>query len=414
MDLVLLRVGENVVMRGLGGCRFARANEQWGFAGGDAWSTAFSATWEKGSNWPTLAVGNYIDRTRDTDPWGSCTDNWLQRPDGNNRKFTAPIALKPSFCALSMLFTDWNHSGTPSLRVSNDREYYEGGQEQLWRMDPGKPPTLYTDAEGWKPLRIWGMGIAETDLDGAPAYFMTSMADNRLQVLASFTPGEQPKPTYKEAAFQKGITAHRPYEGDDLKPSTAWHAQFEDVNNDGLDDLFIAKGNVAKMPDFAAKDPNNLLLRQPNGKFVEVGGKAGVDSMASSRGAAVVDLNLDGLPDLVVVNRWENAQVWRNTSANAGHFIEVKLEQEGVNRDAIGAWIEVTHGGTVTRRELTVGGGHASGSLGFVHVGLGNPEDAEIRIQWPGGEWSAPYKIAADKFAVIERGKTEVSYWEPK
>src|SRR5688572_39909 len=45
-DLVLLRVGENVVMRGLGDCRFERANESWGFDGGDAWSTAFAATWE--------------------------------------------------------------------------------------------------------------------------------------------------------------------------------------------------------------------------------------------------------------------------------------------------------------------------------------------------------------------------------
>ena len=45
-DIVLLRVGENVVMRGVGGCRFERANEAWGFAGGNAWSTAFAAMWE--------------------------------------------------------------------------------------------------------------------------------------------------------------------------------------------------------------------------------------------------------------------------------------------------------------------------------------------------------------------------------
>ncbi len=43
-----------------------------------------------------------------------------------------------------MLFTDWNRSGTPSLRVSNDREYYEGGQEQMWKIEPGKEPALYT------------------------------------------------------------------------------------------------------------------------------------------------------------------------------------------------------------------------------------------------------------------------------
>ncbi len=136
-DLVLLRVGENVVMRGLGDCRFERANEAWGFDGGDAWSTAFAATWEKGANWPTLAIGNYINRLEETSPWGSCTDNWLHRPDGAQNKFAAPLALKPSYCALSMLFTDWNKSGTPSLRISNDREYYEGGQEQLWHVGCG-------------------------------------------------------------------------------------------------------------------------------------------------------------------------------------------------------------------------------------------------------------------------------------
>src|SRR5262245_14832946 len=53
-DVVLLRVGETVLMRGLGACKFARANEQWGFDGGDAWWTAFSATFERGAAWPTL------------------------------------------------------------------------------------------------------------------------------------------------------------------------------------------------------------------------------------------------------------------------------------------------------------------------------------------------------------------------
>src|SRR5919198_5294460 len=109
-DLVLLRVGENVVMRGLGGCHFERANEAWGFHGGDGWSTALAATWEHGAEWPTIAIGNYIDRAKDMEPWGSCTDNWLHRPAGTERKFAPPLALKPSFCPLSMLFTDWNRS----------------------------------------------------------------------------------------------------------------------------------------------------------------------------------------------------------------------------------------------------------------------------------------------------------------
>ena len=45
-DLVVLRVGEDVVLRGLGDCRFERANESLGIDGGDTWTVAFSATWE--------------------------------------------------------------------------------------------------------------------------------------------------------------------------------------------------------------------------------------------------------------------------------------------------------------------------------------------------------------------------------
>jgi len=35
-DLVVLRLGENVLLRGLGDCTFQRANEDWNFDGGDA------------------------------------------------------------------------------------------------------------------------------------------------------------------------------------------------------------------------------------------------------------------------------------------------------------------------------------------------------------------------------------------
>ncbi len=411
MDVVLLRVGENKLMRGIGNCRFEDANELWKFDGGDAWSTAFAAEWEHTQHWPTLAIGNYIDRTQEELPWGSCTDNWLHRPDGI--EFAKPVPLKPSYCALSMLFTDWNRSGTPSLRVSNDREYYEGGQEQLWRIEPGKRPQLYTQDDGWKFVRIWGMGIASTDLNGDsyPDYFLTSMADSRFQ---SLTSAAQPaKPDFTETAYARGLTAHRPYTAGDLRPSTGWHAEFADVNNDGLIDLFVAKGNVDRMPDFAQKDPNNLLLQRTDGKFFEAGELAGVASTATSRGGAVVDFNLDGLLDLVVVNRREPAQLWRNTSTNLGHWIELTLQQKDTNRDAIGAWIEVKHGNKIARREITSGGGHASGETGWWHFGLGNDAHAEIRIIWPDntqGEWQT---VSADHFYVVERYK-RVRSWEPK
>ncbi len=407
-DVIVLRVGENVAMRGLGGCRFERANEAWNFDGGNAWSTALAATWERDANWPTIAVGNYIDRTQEAFPWGSCTDNWLHRPDADDRRFAPPLALKPSFCPLSILFTDWNRSGTPSLRVSNDREYYKGGQEQMWKVEPGKAPELYKPEEGWRFLRIWGMGIASYDLnfDGYPEYFLTSMADNKLQTLAAVpTDGSAPKPSYADVALARGVTAHRPYTGGEVKPSTAWHTEFEDVNNDGLVDLFVAKGNVSEMPDFAMKDPNNLLLQKPDGTFFEAGDKSGVASMVTSRGGAMSDFNLDGLVDLLVVNRHAPVQIWRNTMTGAGNWVQLRLKQDGPNRDAIGAWVEVKCGDITMRREATVGGGHVGGSLGWRHFGLGSERQAEVRVIWPDGAAGDWEKVAVNGFHVIERGK---------
>lgn len=410
MDLVILRSGEDVLMKGDGNCHFHRANEEWGFDGRDLWSTAFSATWEKGQDWPTLAIGTYIDRTQDAFPWGTCTENALYRPKGKG--FDAPLPLKPSFCSLSMLFTDWNRTGTPSLRVSNDREYYKGGTEQMWHVEPGKPPALYTAAEGWMPLKIWGMGIASTDVngDGYPDYFLTSMADSKLQVLAGGAENGTLKATFKDIAFADHAIAQRPYTGGDIHPSTGWHAEFQDVNNDGRQDLFIAKGNVSAMPDFAMKDPNNLLLGQPDGTFTEVGDKAGVASLKQARGASVVDLNGDGLMDIVVVNRNDGAEIWRNSGKGTGgealgHWVQLALHQDGANRDAIGAWIELREGTAVQRREITSGGGHAGGQLGLWHFGLGDAAEAEVRVIWPDGTKGDWGKVDADGFYDLTRGQ---------
>ncbi len=90
----------------------------------------------------------------------------------------------------------------------------------MWRIEPGQPPALYTQADGWKFLRIWGMGIASSDVngDGFPDYFLTSMADNKLQTLDA-PAGAETKPSYSDVAFARGATAHRPYTGGETKPA---------------------------------------------------------------------------------------------------------------------------------------------------------------------------------------------------
>ncbi|MDO8484902.1 MAG: CRTAC1 family protein, partial [Candidatus Limnocylindrales bacterium] len=302
--------------------------------------------------------------------------------------------------------------------VTNDRHYYRDGMDQLWHVAEGEQPRLYTADDGWVSMQIWGMGIASHDLtgDGYPEVFLTSQGDNKLQTLTSGAD----QPTYRDIALKRGATAARPFTGGDVLPSTAWHPEFEDVNDDGFMDLFISKGNVSAQPDFAERDPSDLLLGQPDGTFVEVADKAGIVSFERGRGAALVDFNLDGLLDLVLVNYGADVRLWRNVGSGTadrpapmGHWVALQLEQPGSNRDAVGAWLEVRAGDLTIRREVTVGGGHAGGQLGWIHVGLGPARSADVRVQWPDGEMGPWVHVDADEFAIIERGATSARRWLP-
>jgi hypothetical protein len=409
VDLAVLRIGENVLLRGLGDCRFERANEAWGFDGAKAWTAAFSATWEGTAGLPTLAIGNYLRLDATGASTFECDDDQLVRPAASGPGYAAPTTLAPGYCTLSVLFSDWDRSGRRDLRVTNDRQYYTDGSDQLWRIAPGEAPRLYTAADGWVAMQIWGMGIASYDVtgDGYPEVYLTSQGDNKLQTL---TTGPA-QPTYRDIALKRGVTAAQPFTGGDIMPSTAWHPEFQDVNNDGFMDLFVSKGNVSTMPEFAAKDPSNLLLGQPDGTFAEGAEAAGIVSFERGRGAALADFNLDGLLDLVELNLGAPTRLWRNVGAGdatqpaaMGNWLAVTPRQTGPNRDAIGSWIQARVGEMTIERELTVGGGHIGGQLGPTHFGLGPAGEAQVRILWPDGEQGPWIPVKANESVVIERG----------
>ena len=396
VDLAVLRVGENMLLRGQGGCEFEKAQ----LPTSDRWTTSFSATWEQNRSLPTLAFGNYVDRHDPDGPFEACDQHELYRPEG--LFYTAPILIGPGFCTLSMLFTDWARTGRQDLRVSNDRHYYvRGGQEQLWAME--EEPRLFDQEEGWIKHELWGMGIASRDIsgDGQPDVFLSSMGDQRFQIR------DGDGPSYTDAAFEYGLTAHVPFSGEDGRPSTGWHAVFGDVQNDGWDDVFVTKGNVEQMPGSAIDDPNNLLVRSQTG-FVEHGDHAGLASMRRSRGAVLIDFNRDGLLDVAVVNRRASMEIYQNTTSDTGNFIGLSLRQEGINSNAIGAWIELEFNDRIMPREITAGGGHAGGVLGPEHFGIGSAETARARVIWPDGAISDWADVPVGTYSVLSRQGVEL------
>lgn len=374
MDLFVLRVGVNLMLRGTGACQFEDATALWGLPPHDAWTTAFSAWWHPDADRPTMAIGNYVDRNDSDGPFEACDGNLVLNPvaDGYEAQ-----ALAPGFCPLSMLAA-YDLRGKLALRISNDRHYYiSGGSEQMW--DIAAERFLGVD-DGWPQLSLWGMGIASRDLDGdgRDEVMLTSMGDQVLQIAG-------PDGFYRNAPYAIGTYAQRPHVGDDGRPSTGWHAEFGDIDNDGRADLFIAKGNVDQMPGMAMEDPNNLLHQQPDGRFKETAATAGVATTARSRGAALADFDGDGRLDLLVSNRRAPLEIYRNITPGTENWLRIALFQQGPNRNAIGARISVETPAGKQTAQTYVGGGHAGGQALPLHFGLGAAARARVTVVWPDG-----------------------------
>jgi len=338
------------------------------------------------------AHAGYVDRADPDGPFEACDSHDIYRPEGAG--YGTAEVIEPGYCALSMLISDWRRRGEPELRVSNDRHYYvRGGYEQMFRLSP-----LRERVEDWPRVSLWGMGIASQDItgDGLPEVMMTSMGDQLLQINTGTG--------FINAPYAIGTYAQRPHIGDDGRPATGWHVAFGDTDNDGRDDIFIAKGNVDQMPTNAIHDPNNLLWQAPDGTFREVSVAAGVATTERARGAALADLDGDGRLDLVVVNRRAALELWQNMTDPAGHWAGIEPVLPPPNTRAVGAWVELRAGGRVTAREVTVGGGHAGGTALPLHFGLADHAGAEARVIWPDGTETGWLPVPAGRVTRIGAG----------
>ena len=340
MDLAVLRVGENVLLRGLGDCRFERANEAWGFDGGDDWTAAFSATWRV-RRLPTLAIGNYLDLADIRQ--ATCADSELVRPSAGEATYAEPIPLTPGTARSRSCSATGGGRGSATSAWRTTATTTRTARNSSGASARVSPRARTPKPRSWQRLVIWGMGIATYDVtgDGLPEVFITSQGDNRLQTLAD----GPSRPTYEHRARPR---RHGPSPVHRRRPA-ALHGlapEFQGREQRRVHGPVRHEGQRRGHPPFASKDPDNLLLGQPDGTFIEGAEAAGIARFVRARGAALVDLNLDGLLDLVQVNRRENVSLWRNVGRGSAAEPEPmgNWSPSGSRpgrRDAVGAWIAV-------------------------------------------------------------------------
>jgi enediyne biosynthesis protein E4 len=192
---------------------------------------------------------------------------------------------------------------------------------------------------------------------------------------------------------------------------SGWGAGTGDFDNDGWKDLFVARANV--MDNISVLDssrryrePNTVFRNLGNGKFEDVSKQAGPDFQveAAHRGVAFGDLDNDGRIDAVVSVLDGPAELFHNITRNENHWILLKLVGTKSNRMGIGAQIHiVTEDGKSQWNEVTTAVGYASSSDSRVHFGLGkNTKIKEMEIHWPSGIQQVLRDVAVDRIVTIE------------
>ena len=191
---------------------------------------------------------------------------------------------------------------------------------------------------------------------------------------------------------------------------SGWSNGIFDFDNDGKKDLFVARGNVldnvSMFSNRSYEEPNTVFRNLGSRKFLDVSSEAGPDfqKSAAHRGAAFGDVDNDGRIDAVVTVLNGRAKYFHNISRNDNHWILLELSGTKSNRMGIGAYVRITlEDGTSQYNHVTTGVGYASSSDSRVHFGLGASKSIrEIEIKWPSGRHQLLRKVQADRVLKVE------------
>jgi Tfp pilus assembly protein PilF/peroxiredoxin len=396
----------------------------------------------------------------------------LMRNDGHGRfvDVTDEVGLgvnndRFSFAAV---WADYDEDGWPDLLVANDF-----GRKNLYHnegMVNGR--VRFRDVAAQAGVEDYGAGMSATfldyDNDGHLDIYMGNMwtaAGQRVTAEPGFMPDAPPeiRDIYRRHARGNSLFRNRgdgTFEDVTLKTRAefgrwAWSSDAMDFDNDGWEDLYIVNGMfsrdtgeedidldsffwrqlVARSPltrvtgttyddawrainrrltadAWQARHERNVLLRNNGqGGFDDVSGSAGLDVDQDGRSFAVLDYDLDGDPDLVLLAPRSSPQLrlFRNDYADRSAALALRLVGTKSNRDAVGARVTVETDQLRVTRIVQAGSGFLSQHSKELLFGLGKSQRiVGVTIAWPSGATQTLSGLPLNQRVWIEEGNEAV------
>jgi len=191
---------------------------------------------------------------------------------------------------------------------------------------------------------------------------------------------------------------------------SGWGNAVGDFDNDGLKDLLVARGNVLdNIADFSERtfsEPLTIFRNLGNMKFEDVTTQTGTATQLKQpyRGCVLGDLFNTGHLDIVTTALNNPARVLRNTTSNANNWVKFHLIGTKSNRMAIGAQLKViTDDGSAQYDIVSTSAGYQSSRDQRAHFGLGPFKTVkQLEIRWPSGIKQVLKDLPGNKIHRIE------------
>jgi enediyne biosynthesis protein E4 len=419
-DIFVTGVNRNILYHNRGDGTFEDVTEKAHLGGvdpryGKLWSV--SAAWVDADNdgWLDLFVANYVQWDPKLEPrCGSqqqplyCdpsayhgTPNQLFRNnhDGTFTDITEPSGLGAQIGkGMGVAVADYDGDGLMDIFVANDSIpnflFHNLGRGRFEEVAMLAGVALNDNG---RPVASMGADFRDLDDDGRPDLIFTAMINDTFPLFRN----TGKSPPFEDVTARSGLALA-------TRTLTGWGIGLYDFDNDGYKDVFTANSHFPALDRFLGTDAalsNSLFRNQGDGRFEDVSKAAGADFQARGnyRGVAFADFDNDGRLDAVVSNVNGPARLFRNVTANAGHWLALKLSGTHSNRDGIGATVTIT---LPTGRKLynhcTTSVGYASSSEPLVRFGLGEQKVATlIEIHWPTGKTQELHDVIGGKIVRV-------------
>ncbi|QDV25447.1 CRTAC1 family protein [Aureliella helgolandensis] len=413
LDLYINNFGKNVLYRNNGNKTFSNMTESAGVGNGAKVGAGVAFFDMDGDEDLDLYVANYVNfayenhvpilingkRFQAGPQYYQAVPDTLFRNEGDGTfsDWTQQSGIgRVATPSMGVVCFDSDSDGDIDVFVAND------GQPNCLFMNDGsgvfeEMGLLFGVARDFNGKANSSMGVDVGDYDGDGLFdLMTTSYQAEMPVLYH---------NLGDGLFEDATNAARITS--ELFAHVNWGTGLVDFDNDGDQDLFIACGHFDRIEDIddrTSRATQNYLLENVGGSFIDVSGEAGAGMavVESSRGAAFEDFDNDGDVDVLVLNSATKPTLLRNDTPHQNHWIEIELQQAGMNRMGVGSIVKLEIEGSVQSRTVVSGRGYQSHFGDRLHFGLaGHSQPVEVRVHWPNGTVSS-HSVEPDTRTVLQ------------